>query len=58
MVTIEIKESLIPSYSIAESLIKEFHLTRADKDKIDAKITDKRVKKALYEILGIDSDKH
>ncbi|WP_298279378.1 hypothetical protein [Ferroplasma sp.] len=58
MVSVEVKESLIPSYSIAESLIKEFHLTRAGKDKIDAKITDKRVKKALYEILGIGSDKH
>ena len=28
MVSVEVKESLIPSYSIAESLIKEFHLTR------------------------------
>ena len=58
MVSVEIKEALIPSYSIAESLIKEFHLTKADREKIDAKITDKRVKKAVYEILGIGSDKH
>lgn len=56
MVSTETKELLLSSYSIAQSLIKEFNLTANDKDKIDSKIKDKNVKKALYEILEIKNN--
>ncbi|WP_298279373.1 hypothetical protein [Ferroplasma sp.] len=52
--SVVMKQSIFLSYSAAEYLIKKYHLTKADKDKIDASITDLKVKKAVYEILGIE----
>ena len=49
-----VKQSIFLSYSAAEYLIKKYNLTKADKDKIDASITDEKLKKALYEILDIE----
>ncbi|KJE49163.1 MULTISPECIES: hypothetical protein [Acidiplasma] len=53
-----IKESLFRNYSAAEYLIKKYNLTKADKEKIDKNITDEKLKKAIYEILGINSGKY
>ncbi|EQB74362.1 MAG: hypothetical protein AMDU4_FER2C00014G0001 [Ferroplasma sp. Type II] len=52
--SIILKESIFPSYSTAEYIIKKFNLTKADKAKIDANISDPKLKKAIYEILGIE----
>ena len=51
--SVVMKQSIFLSYSAAEYLIKKYHLTKADKDKIDTGITDPKVKKAVYEILDI-----
>ena len=52
--SIILKESIFPSYSTAEYIIKKFNLTKADKAKIDANISDPKLKKAIYEILRIE----
>ena len=52
--SIVIKESLFRNYSAAEYLIKKYNLTKADREKIDSSITDPTLKKAIYEILGIE----
>ena len=53
-----IKESISRVYATAQLIIKEYNLTKADKEKIDKNITDEKLKKAIYEILGINSEKH
>ncbi len=58
LLSIVIKESLFRNYSAAEYLIKKYNLTKTDKEKIDKNITDEKLKRAIYEILSIDSDKH
>ena len=53
-----IKESISRVYATAQLIIKEYNLTKADKEKIDKNITDEKLKKAIDEILGINSEKH
>ena len=55
---VKIKESISRVYATAQLIIKEYNLTKADKEKIDKNITDEKLKKAIYEILGINSEKH
>ncbi len=52
--SVVIKESIFRKYSAAEYLIKKYNLTKADREKIDSSITDPTLKKAIYEILGIE----
>ncbi len=53
-----IKESISRVYATAQLIIKEYNLTKADKDRIDKNITDEKLRNAIYEILGINSEKH
>lgn len=53
-----IKESISRVYATAQLIIKEYNLTKADKDRIDKNITDEKLRNAIYEILGINSKKH
>lgn len=52
--SIVIKESISRVYATAQLIIKEYNLTKADKEKIDKNITDEKLKRAIYEILGIE----
>jgi hypothetical protein len=56
--SIVIKESISRVYATAQLIIKEYNLTKADKERIDKNITDEKLKRAIYEILTIDSCKH
>ncbi len=56
--SIIMKESLSRLYATAQVIIKEYNLTKADREKIDKNITDEKLKNAIYEILGIETNKH
>ncbi len=56
--SIVVKESLSRLYATAQVIIKEYNLTKADGEKIDKNITDEKLKNAIYEILGIETNKH
>ena len=54
MNSLKFKEMFYIDYSLAYTIIKQYGLTSNDKKKIEGMKADPNIKKAMYEILGIE----